>query len=91
MPFSCDECFGSDELMSLEDLQNVLMAHASLLSSEFAYEPTEGLKAFRREILLLDPEETRAFFHRYGRDGGARTRGLLVPNQALYQLSYVPT
>ncbi len=25
-----------------------------------------------------------------GRDGGARTRGLLVPNQALYQLSYVP-
>jgi dsDNA-specific endonuclease/ATPase MutS2 len=25
-----------------------------------------------------------------GRDGGTRTRGLLVPNQALYQLSYVP-
>lgn len=26
----------------------------------------------------------------HGRDGGTRTRGLLVPNQALYQLSYVP-
>ena len=27
----------------------------------------------------------------YGRDGGARTHDLLVPNQARYQLRYIPT
>ena len=28
---------------------------------------------------------------RYGRSGGTRTPGLLVPNQARYQLRYTPS